>query len=710
MSSIRLPVIPLLALAAALPVHARQPATQVIQRVEVTADANTVRRNDTAARSTVTRAEIVRYGDASVLDVVRRLPGVTVDGTSIRMRGLGAGYTQVLINGERAPAGFALDSLSPEMIERIDVSRTATADVSTQAIAGSINIILRKSVERSAREVKASLGAGAGQLSPGATVTLTGKSNAMTYNAGANLLINNRDSLATATQETRGSTGALTRSLATDETIRHESAVLNLNARLNWSRPRGDTVSWQSFVNASRSTGGSTERTTERIGPPYLFPLLDAGYNIVNVNGRSDLAWNGKLQGGAQLDTKVGVNIASSRRALQRTGFGQVQVPLLDRIYETDALDYAVSSSGKYAAPIGAGHSMAAGWEVGRNHYSEREVQQDTTLAPIEPFDFDNRFKATISRLAVYVQDEWEISPAWSLYLGARWEQIGIRATAPRVAASTSRSGVLSPLLQSLWKIPGANGSQVRLGVSKTYKAPELRNLVPNHFYTSVNDELTPDYVGNPRLKPELALGLDAAYEYYWAPGAMLSLSVTSRSIDNLIQNEIRREGKRWVSAATNKGKAEVRAFELEIKFPMKAVIKDAPALDVRASASRNWSKVSTIPGPDNHLDRQPRWSANLGADYKRGVVSVGATLALVGAATTRKSGSETRYVSARRELEAYGLYRVNAQEQLRVTMRGLLRTDSIASARYLDAKGSLENVDASEGLIGWRLQYEVKF
>lgn len=37
------------------------------------------------------------------------------------MRGLGAGYTQILINGERAPAGFSMDSLAPDVIERIEV-------------------------------------------------------------------------------------------------------------------------------------------------------------------------------------------------------------------------------------------------------------------------------------------------------------------------------------------------------------------------------------------------------------------------------------------------------------------------------------------------------------------------------------------------------------------------------------------------------------
>lgn len=705
MSSSRLP---LLAFIAAFPVHAQQ--APAIERVQITADANTLRRNETAAKTIINRAEINRYGDVSVLDVVRRLPGVTVDGASIRMRGLGAGYTQVLINGERAPAGFALDSLSPDMIERIEVARAATADVSTQAIAGTVNIVLRKTVDRAAREMKASLGAGAGQLSPGASMTLAGKTDTLSYTGGANLAITNRDSEATAAQDTRNSVGALTRRHTAQEEYYNESASLNLNARLNWALASGDTVSWHSFVNRSRSKGTNAEHTTTVMGPPHPFPSLDGDYGFVNADARSDISWSAKLAAGARLDTKAGVTMSSSRRFLHRVGGDPAQTPLLETLYETDSGDKAVSWSGKYTKPVGAGHTLAAGWDTGHTRYSEAEEQRDTSRSPLTPFNFDNRFKASITRLAVYAQDEWEVSPAWSLYLGTRWEQIDTDTRGPGLTPSSSHSGVLSPLLQSLWKIPGAKGSQLRVGLSKTYKAPDVRRLVPNHFYTSLNRELSPDHVGNPDLKPELALGLDAAYEYYWAQGALFSVSATSRSIDDLIQNVITFEDGRYVSRGANQGTAEVRALEMELKFPLTAMMKNAPSLDLRASASRNWSKVDSIPGPDNRLDRQPRWSANFGADYKKGAFSLGGNLALVGAASTRRSAFETRYVSARRELEAYGLYKVNAKEQLRVTMRNLLRTDSASSARYADANGSVETLDQSEGLIGWRVQYEVKF
>jgi outer membrane cobalamin receptor len=77
----------------------------------------------------VNHEEINKYGDTNVMDVLKRLPGITVDsgpggrGGAIRMRGLGTGYTQILVNGERMPPGFSLDSIAPDMIERIEIIR-----------------------------------------------------------------------------------------------------------------------------------------------------------------------------------------------------------------------------------------------------------------------------------------------------------------------------------------------------------------------------------------------------------------------------------------------------------------------------------------------------------------------------------------------------------------------------------------------------------
>ena len=86
-------------------------------------------------------------------------PGVTIGGRpgrggEIRMRGLGNGYTQVLLNGERPPAGFSMDSLSPDQVERVEIMRGPVAEHSTQAIAGTINIVLREGQKANPDDLK----------------------------------------------------------------------------------------------------------------------------------------------------------------------------------------------------------------------------------------------------------------------------------------------------------------------------------------------------------------------------------------------------------------------------------------------------------------------------------------------------------------------------------------------------------------------------
>jgi len=78
-----------------------KPADKV-QSVEVSGPgAASQRRNDTAAKIVVGRDELLQFGDTAIADVMKRLPGVSVVGSDIRMRGLGAGYTQIMVNGER---------------------------------------------------------------------------------------------------------------------------------------------------------------------------------------------------------------------------------------------------------------------------------------------------------------------------------------------------------------------------------------------------------------------------------------------------------------------------------------------------------------------------------------------------------------------------------------------------------------------------------
>ena len=130
-----------------------------LKAVEIRANQESdTRRLSTAAKIVVGREEIERYGDTSMGEVLKRLPGVVSSGRPGRggppqMRGLGGGYTQILIDGERAPRGFSLEDLAPEQVERIEIYRAPTAETGARAIAGTINIITRGGYSRKLNEL-----------------------------------------------------------------------------------------------------------------------------------------------------------------------------------------------------------------------------------------------------------------------------------------------------------------------------------------------------------------------------------------------------------------------------------------------------------------------------------------------------------------------------------------------------------------------------
>ena len=60
--------------------------------------------------------------------------------------------------GEPAPPGFSLENLSPSMVERIEVTKGPTAEHSAQAVAGTINVVLRQAARQRQRELRLNAG------------------------------------------------------------------------------------------------------------------------------------------------------------------------------------------------------------------------------------------------------------------------------------------------------------------------------------------------------------------------------------------------------------------------------------------------------------------------------------------------------------------------------------------------------------------------
>lgn len=672
---------------AAAPAATATPATttttEPTARVEVHgARLADTRQLETAAKVFVLREDLLKFGDKTLSEALKRVPGITVDG-EVRMRGLGAGYTQILIDGEPAPANFTIDSISPDLIERIEILRTAVAEYSARSIAGTINLILRKKVSADQRSVKLAVEYDEDRWLPSVSAQLSGGEGSLTYQVTANASQARPHMMARIYDEEYSPSGELTTHRTTTEEMLTRTTTLNITPRITW-KTEVDTVSWQLFLQHATSPADWEQHETVNLGQPTEFPHSRWSNREYRTNAvRSDLTWNRRIGADDKLDAKLGLYRQKRDTNFHFLGYDNYENYLaerheVDRNVVSDAIDSSAVTRGKYSTAIGEAHSLAAGWDGSLIRRSEKRQQYDWSGAGELTFTRDQRYTAHVRQLALFVQDEWNVSQQLQAYLGLRWE--GLRTEVSGLAFNTvsNDSSVFSPILQMVWKLPERQGDQVRLGLSRTYKAPATANLVPRRYVINNNNGPTNSSTqGNPDLRPELAWGLDVAYESYFNKTGFLGASAYARHIDSVITPTLFQDGTEWVNSLTNNGSATAYGVELELKAPLRALSAGAPDATVRANVARNWSRVSNITGPNNRLSNQTPFSANLGFDYNASeTLSLGSSFTYKSKVLAKVTDTWTTGTEAVRTLDAYGLWKASPRASLRLAVSNLLHQD----------------------------------
>jgi len=698
---------------------AAPPVEGPLQTVEVKASAGSydARRDDTATKIVVTHEEIVRFGDTALGDVLKRLPGVTVGGApgrggAVRLRGMGNGYTQILLNGEPAPPGFSFDTLDPVLVERIEILRAATAEFSTQAIAGTINIVLKRAIVAKQREVRSGVRSEHGQPGTNVNVQLSDRAGAVSYAIGGGAAYNPHHRTSRGGVTFTDPAGVVT--TRRDEALGNDGLyrAVNLAPRVTVKLGPDDSITFVSFLNATRYTGPWRARITTQSGALPSFPASDGAVADATGAARTDVAWTHKLPGGASVELKAGAN--RTRRSNDQVSRNRdaSNAVILDRQVATGTLDQGWTASGKLAASLGDAHAVTAGWDGARSGRSEARIQLEQPAAGAPNASLDQPYDGALKRLALFAQDEWTIDKQCSGYFGVRWESLRVRSAAIAGTQVDNTARIWSPLLQVLYKLPGAQGRQLRLALTRTWKAPTFGMLNPRRAASDDNAPTTPATQGNPLLRPELATGLDLAFEHVIAGGGLLSASGYLRRIrDSTRDNTVLVNGA-WVSMPVNMGPARAQGIELEAKFPLRAWHPAAPAIDVRANLARNRSMQGGVPGPDNRLAGQTPVSATLGIDYKaaRLPLTLGGSGSFQNGGPVRSSASEFGYARPKRVLDLYALVRFNARHQLRLSVANALHQEHMTATTWVDGAGALSDAAFTPTSTVFRAALEMKW
>ncbi|HEX3062229.1 MAG TPA: TonB-dependent receptor plug domain-containing protein, partial [Usitatibacter sp.] len=397
------------------------------------------RRQSTAAKIVVGHDELVSHGDTTLLDALKRLPGVTVSGTGgrgseIRLRGLGNGYTQILVNGEPVPPGFSLETLNPDLIERVEIYRTATAEFSAQAIAGTINIITRQSLSRRQREAKLSWTRTNARDSVDLSAQVSDKAGKLAWTLPFSVGQNRFHGTDRADQAGVDANGVPTLDWRTTHDNRGVGENANFSPRLNWTFARDHTLSSESFLYYNRFHGVFDEDTKTLLGAPPQYASNNLDIVATNYALRTNLVYTRQMEGGAQLEARLGVGHFRRISHVVWDADDDAGTFILHRTVDGHVSDDNVTTRGKYLLPLATAHSIALGWDGEQRRRLEDRLQLDVAPTGLPTFDIDESYDAKVLRMAFFAQDEWEIAPRLSSYLGLRWEGIDTRDIGNSVA------------------------------------------------------------------------------------------------------------------------------------------------------------------------------------------------------------------------------------------------------------------------------------
>lgn len=655
------------------------PQPSVTQRVEIAArqGSTELRRAASVAKQIYGRDELDRFGDTNALDVLRRLPGVNVGSGGPRMRGLGAGYTQILINGDPAPQGFNLDQLSPTQIERIEVLRAPTADQSAQAVAGTINIILKDAPRRSQRTLRLGLGDGADRPMANANLVIGESKGPWALSLPLSLFEWDRENRITSERQMAGTNGLSARA---EQVGAGESWGWGYNfaPRVNLKFSDDQTLSVASFFQKGYWNNRTDYTNRVLAGSPVLDD--DTAGTGTWENRRGNLTWANRFRDDQRIELRAGVQQSRSTFDSRNLRNGALQLRSVG-----GNQDDGITQAGKYSLLLGTAHTLTAGWDLEWRDRQERRTTTDAAGNALLPAFEGQPFEAQVRRTAFYVQDEWEISPQWQLYLGLRQERIESESTSTANPVRNT-SSVLSPLAHLTYKFDPKGRDMIRASLTRSYKAPGLSSLLArpqiNAAYTNTNvtnTALAPDRIGNPALAPELATGLDIAYEKYLANGGLVSLGLFHRNLTGVVRSVTTLRtvswatAPRWVTEPLNFSDATTSGLELEVRGRaadlLPGLLGNAKALNLRASVNLYRSRVASLPGPDNRLDGQQPWSATLGFDQRiSGMpLTVGGSMSLSPGYDTRQAVDQLVSRSSTRSLDLFAQMFVSRTMSLRV-------------------------------------------
>lgn len=569
----------------------------------------------------ISEEEVERYGDATVGDVLRRLPGMSFTGPAgvskdVRMRGLDKGYTLFLINGEPVPGAtqerqMQVDRLPADMIERIEIIRNPSAEYDAGGIGGTINIVLKNRAENGTR-LRAAYGRN-GKLDVGDVVGQWSHSGekvdvvlAASHTVGAEDVIEEKNKLNAA--------GAVTEREYKPKPAKKTETLLSPRVTFKFGQ---DRLVLDPYF--SSGTEDKEERSEIRNAAGNLTKRVAKDESKDDQLGRFGGRYEGQAAWG-QWFVKAGIQQGRGDKetfTVERNAANTVtkRTRELENIRE----DQFYGGAG-VTVPLGA-HRLKVGVEqrltdYGKDKSGASANNANGPLLPTAP-GANDRYDIEETKQVFYLQDEWQLAKDHWLTPGLRYEHVARDATDRLGNTRSSREAAPNPSLHYRWQ--AAKDLNVRASVAQTLKMPkfdDVNPLVTLATGAGAGTSTNPDKGGNAALKPELAKGIEIGLEQFiWGNRGVLGLNFYHRNVQDYIEKQIRDEGGRSVQRPYNVGEARFWGAELDWRLPL--LHRGAHELTLTGNHSELRGRVRNALGMSGDVKDLPPRITNIGIDWR---------------------------------------------------------------------------------------------
>jgi len=672
------------------------------------------RTDDTAPALVYDLEYFQRFEPNTVGDMLKRVPGVGFVGSDImefdgaQLRGLPGGYTQVLINGKKVPGAgddrsFWVDRIPAEMVDRVEILRSNSANRSGDAIAGAINIVLRDAYEFDGSYLRVGVNRWYdGEVNPTFGAVTSGEALGGRILAGINVQDRYRAKLKRSDRFEDPSM----QELVSWEDQTEVKDGRDYSANLSYTANVGET--------GRLSIDGFYVKTDRDVTEVSFEEEYDDGDVITaDVPG---LATVDQANWGVGLEYRFDMAGGTTKFEIDHARFSDKSWESEQaHAYENgdwdeseaeaeyiDAKDTESSVKIAHKRPAGA-----AEMEFGVEYRRKKRDFAFTTYAweaedegdPVV-YELDGTVASVIEekRLDPYIQFNGKAGIlSWEAGLRYETTRSDIRYIEDGdVEGSAGKDyDELLPSAHLRWDLTDAD--RLSLSLARSVKRPNFNELIPALLDGEFGDN---DYIGNPRLDPETANGIDFGYERRLGRKGVVGVNLFYRDVKNLIElvntgapSEDARDtwedlvddgdyatveeamaaepAESWVFTSANVGDGKVYGIEFDLSTPLDAFGLDNTGVFLNYAYVK--SKVDDFLG-ERRFNDQARSVFNIG--FIQDLPTLGASFGV----SYRKQGdaysrvlSEEVLVRYGKDLEAFVEKRFGKNVSVRLTAANLL-------------------------------------